>query len=88
MDGRGRTDMQEKMKARLRESRLLAPSGRGREFTQPSLRLFLHICRAYNAQLTPEICGQMKDDLSIVFRSVREGDEKAATNIGADREGY
>ena len=30
----------------------------------------------------------MKDDLSIVFRSVREGDEKAATNIGADREGY
>ena len=38
------TDMQEKMKARLRESRLLAPSGRGRKFTQPSLRLFLHIC--------------------------------------------
>ena len=28
----------------MRESRLLAPSGHGREFTQPSLRLFLHIC--------------------------------------------
>ena len=39
--------MQEKIKARLRKSRLLAPSGRGREFTQPSLHLFLHIFR-YN----------------------------------------
>ena len=37
------TDMQEKVKTRLRESRLLAPGGG--EFTQPSLRLFLHVCR-------------------------------------------
>ena len=29
--------MKEKVKARLRKSRLLAPSGRGGEFTQPSL---------------------------------------------------
>ena len=32
------------MKARLRESRLLAPCGRWGELTQPSLCLFLHIC--------------------------------------------
>ena len=36
--------MQKNMKARLRESWLLAPSGRGGEFTQPSLYLFLQIC--------------------------------------------
>ena len=35
------TDMQEKMKARLRESRLLAPSCRWGESTQPSLWLFI-----------------------------------------------
>ena len=39
------TDMQENTKARLRESRLLAPSGYGVEFTQPSHRLFLHDCK-------------------------------------------
>ena len=38
------TMMQEKTKARLRESRLLATSGREGEFKQPSLRLSLHIC--------------------------------------------
>ena len=38
------TDMQERMKARLRESRLLTPSGRVGEFTQPSRCLFLHVC--------------------------------------------
>ena len=39
------TEMQEKkMRARLRESRLLAPSGRGGYVTQPSICLFLHIC--------------------------------------------
>ena len=37
--------MKETVKARLRESRLLAPSGRGGgQSTQPSLRLFLHVC--------------------------------------------
>ena len=35
--------MQEKEKARLRESRLLAPFDRGGEFKQPSLHLFLHV---------------------------------------------
>ena len=38
------TGLGKRMGPRLRESRLLAPSGRQREFTQPSLRLFLHIC--------------------------------------------
>ena len=47
------TDMQEKVKARLRESRLLAPSGRGGgEFTEPSLRLFLHVCSLVKSALT------------------------------------
>ena len=36
--------MQEKMKAWLRESSLVAHSGREREFTQPSFCLSLHIC--------------------------------------------
>ena len=41
------TDMEEKAKARLRESRLLTASGHGGEFTQPSLRLFLHVCSSW-----------------------------------------
>ena len=39
------TDMQEKVKARLRE---LAPAARVSQeagFTQPSLRLILHVCK-------------------------------------------
>ena len=48
------TDMQEKVKARLRESRLLAPSGRARgEFTQPGVCLNLQICT--NSPYTCEI---------------------------------
>ena len=41
------TDMQEKVKARLRE---LAPRGQkeaGAGSTQPSLRLFLHVCTGF-----------------------------------------
>ena len=38
------TDMQETMKARLRESRLLAPSGRWGEFTLPSRLVFVLSC--------------------------------------------
>ena len=40
--------MQEKIKGRLCESRLLASSSHGDEFSQPSLFLFVHICRTEN----------------------------------------
>ena len=38
------TDLQEKGMARLRESRILAPSGRRGEFTQPNVCLNLQSC--------------------------------------------
>ena len=43
--------MQEKAKARLGE---LAPAARGRQeagFTQPTIRLFLHVCTSFSAQV-------------------------------------
>ena len=42
------TDKQKKLKARLRESRLLAPSGRGGKLTQPKFCLFLHVCMLFS----------------------------------------
>ena len=45
------TDMQEKTRARLRESRLLAPSARKGKFTQPTLHLSLHIWMLADSQL-------------------------------------
>ena len=43
--------MQETTKDRLRESLLLDPSDRGGgEFTQPSLRIFLHVCMYFRWQ--------------------------------------
>ena len=47
--------MQEEAKARLRESRLMAPSGRWvgtREFTQPIVLFFLHVCTYQEGLLT------------------------------------
>ena len=44
--------MQEKVKARLSDSSLLAPSGRGGEFRQPSHRLFLHVGPVKNNEMT------------------------------------
>ena len=40
----GTTDMLSKVKARLRDSRHLAPSGCGGVLTQPRFRLLSHIC--------------------------------------------
>ena len=39
------TDMQEKAEARLREARLLLPLAMAGEFTQPSLHIFLDVCK-------------------------------------------
>ena len=51
--------MQEKAGARLREYRLQAHSGRwGGEFTQPSIRLFLHVSRVYRTSALVKLASQ------------------------------
>ena len=49
--------LREKIKTRLRESRLLAPSGRWSEFTQPSLLAFFYLAHIpLNKSLPRSIC--------------------------------